>query len=113
MNQAMVALLGLVAVLFLVASAVAWSFVRRARERSREINTQIVELHRELHDRIHAVNTRLDHLARLEQLARIDRAASAVHQAASDNQLPAESRKKILRHLQDVRDELSASEPRA
>ena len=113
MSPEMVTLLGLVAVVLLVAGTSAWFFVRRARERSREINAQIVELHRELHDRIHEVNTRLDDLARLEKLARIDRAASAVHHAASESQLPTESRNKILRHLQDVRDELSASEPRA
>ena len=113
MSPAMVALLGLVAVVFLGAVTSAWLVLRRARQRSREINTQIVELHRELHDRIHEANTRLDDLARLEKLARIDRATSAVHHAASEGQLPAESRKKILRHLQDVRDELSASEPLA
>ena len=113
MSPEMVALWGLVAVVLLVAGTVAWNLVRRARVRSREINAQIIELHRELHDRVHEVNTRLDDLARLEKLARIDRAASAVHQAASESQLPTESSKKILRHLQDVRDELSASEPRA
>ena len=67
----------------------------------------------EIHHTIHAVNKRLDHLARIEQLARIDRAASAVHQAASEGRLPAVARKKLLAHLDEVRDELSASEPRA
>ncbi len=66
----------------------------------------------EIHHTIHAVNKRLDHLARIEQLARIDRAASAVHQAASEGRLPAVARKKLLAHLDEVRDELSASEPR-
>lgn len=112
MSPPIVTLLGLAAVVFFVTGTFAWLFVQRARERSREINAQIVDLHRELHDRIHEVNTRLDDLARLEKLARIDRAASAVHHAASESQLPTESKKKILRHLQDVRDELSASEPR-
>ena len=111
MSPTMVAASALVTVMLFAAGAFAWSFIRRARERSREISAQIVALQGELHDRIHEVHTRLDDLAHLEQLARIDRAASAVRQAASDGQLPTESGKKILRHLQDVRDELSASEP--
>ena len=109
MSPTMVAASALVTVMLFAAGAFAWSFIRRARERSREISAQIVALH----DRIHEVHTRLDDLAHLEQFARIDRAASAVRQAASDGQLPTESGKKILRHLQDVRDELSASEPQA
>ncbi len=67
----------------------------------------------ESHRTIHAVNKRLDHLARIEQFARIDRAASAVHQAASEGRLPAVARKKLIAHLDEVRDELSASEPGA
>ena len=109
----MVAVAGLVAVLLMATGVFAALFVRRARKRSREINGQIVDLHGEIHDRLHEVHRRLDDLARLEKLARIDRAASAVYEAAFDGQLPPESRTKILRHLQDVRDELSSSEPRA
>ena len=110
MSLGMVSLAGLF--VLLIAGVFAALFVRRARERSREINSQIIDLHGEIHDRIHEVHQRLEDLARLEKLARLDRAASAVYEAASDGQLPPESRKKILRHLQDVRDELSASEPR-
>ncbi len=131
----------LVVVTLLAACAFAWSMVQRARQRSREINAQIVEIHTQLvetaaklvemdakfvetytkideshlesHRTIHAVNKRLDHLARIEQFARIDRAASAVHQAASEGRLPAVARKKLIAHLDEVRDELSASEPGA
>ena len=110
----------LVVVALIAAGACAWFMVQRARQRSHEITAQIVEIHARItenhlenHRKIHAVNKRLDHLARIEQLARIDRAASAVHQAASEGRLPAVARKKLLAHLDEVRDELSASEPRA
>ena len=163
----------LVVVVLLAAGACAWFMVQRARQRSREINAQIVEINAQIaknhveshrtidaankrldhtdtklveshrtidavnkrldhtdaklveadarmderhvdnHRKIDAVHQRLDHLSRIEQLARIDRAASAVHQAASEGRLPAVARKKLLAHLDEVRDELSASEPQA
>ncbi len=152
----------LVVVALLAAGACVWLMVQRARQLSRKIDAQIVEIHAriaeshveshrkihavnkrldhtdarideshrtihavnkrldhtdaridECHRTIHAVNKRLDHLVRIEQFARIDRAASAVHQAASEGRLPAVARKKLIAHLDEVRDELSASEPRA
>ena len=78
-----------------------------------EADARIAESHLENHRKIVAVHQRLDHLSRIEQFARIDRAASAVHQATSEGRLPAVARKKLLAHLDEVRDELSASEPRA
>ena len=152
MSAVAVAAVVLVVVALLAAAACAWFIVQRARQRSHEINAQIVEInaqiaenhvkshrtidavnkrldhtdtklveahasmderHVENHRKIDAVHERLDHLSRIEQLASLDRAASAVHQAASEGRLPAMARKKLLAHLDEVRDELSASEPQA
>ena len=104
--------LGLATLLALWVATVAagWRALQRARERSREINDQIVAIHRRL-DRQQQDSERRFH--RQAQLDRLSHAERELQLAQARGDLPAASTIKLLGHVQDLKEALLLSEPEA
>jgi len=80
--------------------------LRRARERSREINQQVATIHDHLAMIWQTMNTDQARLQKLEQLAAVEHAKSRVRSSCEQGKLPAQSRDKLLAHLGQLQQDL-------
>ena len=103
--------------LWIATVAAGWRALQRARERSREINDQIVAIHRRLDrqqqdsERQQRDSERRSH--RQAQLDRLSHAEREVQLAQARGDLPAASTIKLLGHVQDLKEALLVSEAEA
>ncbi len=109
--------LGTLLAFWIATVAAGWRALQRARERSREINGQIVAIHERL-DRQQLDSERQQQDAerrsrRQAQLDRLSHAEREVQLAQARGDLPAASTIKLLGHVQDLREAMLTSDPEA